>query len=63
MTYKEADEKIKQLADDQFLAKLTEVFKLNTLICDDYEIAEFIKYIYQLRGLQFPDLELYQKTN
>ena len=60
MTYGEAENRMKELCDEQFLTKLTEVARLYGWSGDYIEIAAFIEKLYGLKGIQNPVLEPYE---
>jgi len=60
MTQEEADLKIKSLLNHDFLDRLLEIGKLYGWSGDYVEIADFIKALHRLYGLQNVDLEPYQ---
>lgn len=60
MTYDQADEKIKQLADNQFLAKLVEIAKCYGWRGGDYEeIATFVDGLHEIAGKDRPIASIY----
>jgi hypothetical protein len=62
MTYEQAEEKIKQLADKEFLAKLVEIAKLYGWHGDYIEIGEFVSELHRYGEMPVPDLEPYRLT-
>jgi hypothetical protein len=58
-TYVEAENKIKQLLDKDFLDKLLEVGKLYGWSGDYHEIGSFIKELYRYHGIDNVDIEPY----
>ena len=62
MTHEEADEKIINLLDDEFLNKLLEVGKLYGWSGDYVEIGNFIEELHRKKGITIPneDLQCYE---
>jgi len=62
MTYKEAENKIKELADKKFLIKLTEIGRLYGWSGDYVEIGRFIEAIHCYAEVEVPIIEPYELT-
>jgi hypothetical protein len=60
MTYTEAETKIKELLDKEFLDKLLEIGKLYGWSGDYVEIGSFIEELHRLGGIDNVDTEPYQ---
>jgi 23S rRNA A1618 N6-methylase RlmF len=52
----ERESKLKELCDEQFLAKLTEVAKLYGWDGDYVEIARFVEHLHAFNNLPEPDM-------
>ena len=59
-TYEERDNKIKEIADKEFLDKLIEVAKLTGWSNDYYEVSAFVGEVYTIAtGAMFPITDPY----
>lgn len=60
MTYNEADVKIRELINDEFLATLLEVGKLYGWTGDYVEIGQFIENLHAEHGIEGVDVQPYE---
>jgi len=63
MTYTEAENKIKELVDKEFLIKLTEIGRLYGWAGDYVEIGSFIKTLHRYAEVEVPITEPYDLTD
>jgi hypothetical protein len=63
MTFLEADKKIKELLNKEFLEKLTEVARLYGWRGDYCEIRWFMESLHERAELDIPELEPYDLTD
>lgn len=56
-TGKDRDDRLRSLAQNAFLAQVSEAARLYGWTGDYNEIKEFVSYLYQLRNLPVPNLE------
>lgn len=62
MTYDEADQRIKELVDEEFLIKLTEIGRCYGWSGDYVEIGQFIEELWRDFGKEPPDVSPYELT-